>query len=97
MTITLKEQAWQSDLVLLDETSEWNEVDWPLLEDGWRMFHASVVLDHPNKDNNKQTDKTVVVLGGYQQGQGTLNSVLLLNLAEPNKRWRQGATLEQET
>ena len=91
MTLTLKEQAWQSDLVLLDETSEWNEDDWPLLEGGDRMFHASVVLDHPN--NNRQT---VVVLGGYHHGRGALNSVLLLNLAEPNKQWRQGPPMNKK-
>ena len=91
--MTLKEQAWQSDLVLLEETSEWNEDDWPLLEGGWRSFHASVVLDHPNSNNNGQT---VVVLGGCQEFQGAVNSVFLLNLAEPNKQWRQGPPMNKK-
>ena len=80
--MTLQEQASQSGLVLLNKTAEWNENDWPPLRGGWRCDHASVVLD-----------QTVVVLGGYQQGQGALNSVLLLNLAEPNKQWREGPPL----
>ena len=59
MSRTLKEQAWQSGLVLFDENSEWNETDWPPFAGGWRDEHAAVVLDH-----------TVVVLGGFHQGQG---------------------------
>ena len=89
--MTLKEQAWQSGLVLLDETPEWNFEDWPPLAGGWRERHASVVLDHPDTENDNNNKKqTVVVLGGYQQGQGDVNSVLLLNLVDPNKQWREG-------
>ena len=80
--MTLQEQASQSGLVLLNNSAEWNENDWPPLKGGSRYDHASVVLDH-----------TVVVLGGYQQGQGVLNSVFLLNLAEPSKQWREGPPL----
>ena len=47
MSMTLKEQAWQSGLVLLNETPEWNEHDWPPLMGGWRRDHTTVVLDHP--------------------------------------------------
>ena len=83
MTTPLKEQAWQSGLVLLDETPEWNENDWPPLEGGWREGHASVVIDHPHTDNHKR--QTVVVLGGRQQGKGTTDSVLVLNLAESHE------------
>ena len=82
MTTTLQKQAWQSGLVLLDETPEWNFEDWPSLEGGCREAHATVVLHHT--DNNKE--QTVVVLGGYRIGQGEeLDSVLVLNLADPNK------------
>ena len=49
MTTTQQEQAWQSGLVPLDETAEWNFEDWPPLEGGTRWDHASVVLDHPER------------------------------------------------
>ena len=96
MTTTLKEQAWQSSLVLSDDKAEWNENDWPSLEGGWRDEHARVVLDHPDEDdNNKNNGQTVVVLGGYQQDQGTMDSVLLLNLADPVKQWREGPSMNK--
>ena len=90
MTTTLKEQAWQSGLVLLDEKEEWNENDWPLLEGGWRQYHASVVLNHPDNNN----EQTVVVLGGDQR-EGYTKSVLVLNLADPNKQWREGPPMNK--
>ena len=93
MTTTLKEQAWQSGLVLLqDETPEWNSEDWPPLAGGWRYRHASVVLNHT--DNNQE--QTVVVLGGYQPGLGELDSIHVLNLAESNKQWREGPRMNQK-
>ena len=97
MTTTLQEQAGQSGLVLLDETAEWNDNDWPPLEGGWREQHATVVLDHPDKDDNHKNNKrqTVVVMGGYQQGQGATNSVLALNLADPSKQWREGPSMNK--
>ena len=91
-TTTLKEQAWQSGLVLLDETPEWNSEDWPPLAGGWRYRHASVVLNHT--DNNQE--QTVVVLGGYQPGLGELDSIHVLNLAESNKQWREGPRMNQK-
>ena len=57
-----------------------------------RYRHSSVVLDHT--DNNQE--QTVVVLGGFQQGQGVLDSVLVLNLAESNKQWREGPPMHQK-
>ena len=82
----LQKQAWQSGLVLLDEKAEWNENDWPPLVGGWRSLHATVVLDH-----------TVVVLGGYTDLQGNVNSVLILNLADkPDKRWREGPSMNKK-
>ena len=92
MTTTLQKQAWQSGLVLLDETPEWNFEDWPPLEGGWRYRHASVVLNHT--DSNKE--QTVVVLGGYRIGQGELDSIFVLNLAESNKQWREGPPMNQK-
>ena len=96
--MTLKEQAWQSDLFLSDETAEWNENDWPPLQGGWRYLHATVVLDHLDKelhnDNNKA--QIVVVLGGIQQRRGYVNSILLLNLADPDKQWREGPPMNQK-
>ena len=98
MTSTLKEQAWQSDLVLLDETPEWNLEDWPPLEGGWRYRHATVVLDHPDTDSSNDDNpkrQTVVVMGGRQQGLGGTNSVLVLNRAVTNKRWREGPSMDK--
>ena len=97
MATTLKEQAWQSGLVLYDETPEWNFEDWPPLEGGWRYRHATVVLDHPDTDGNDDNPKrqTVVVMGGRQQGEYVTNSVLVLNLANPNKQWREGPPMNK--
>ena len=96
-TTTLKEQAWQSGLVLLGESPEWNFEDWPPLEGGWRYRHATVVLDHPDTDSNDNNPKrqTVVVIGGRQQGLGTTTSVLELNLSESNKQWREGPPMNK--
>ena len=91
MTTTLQKQALQSGLVLTDEPPEWNFEDWPPLEGGWRYYHASVVLNPT--DNNKE--QTVVVLGGYRTGQGEVNSILVLNLAESNKQWREGPPMNK--
>ena len=95
MTTTLKQQAKQSGLAFLDSDNNslapnWNTNDWPPLLGGWRRHHDSVVLDHPEQDNNAQT---VVVLGGYKQNQGYTNSVLLLRLAKENLHWREGPPL----
>ena len=96
MTTALKEEAWQSGLVLLDETAEWNYQDWPSLVGGARGDHATVVLDHPDtdKDNNNK-EHTVVVMGGYRTGQGELDSVLTLNLSHPSKQWREGPPMNR--
>ena len=96
MSMTLKEQAWQSGLVLLDETLEWNENHWPPLLGGWRWHHASVVLDHSDtNDNNNNKRQTVVVLGGMEPRQVVTNSVLVLNLAEPDEQWREGPPMNK--
>ena len=97
MTTALKEQAWQLGLVLSDGTAEWNENNWPPLMGGWRYRHATVVLNHPDTDGNDNNPKrqTVVVLGGHQQGQGYTKSVLVLNLADPNKQWREGPSMNK--
>ena len=92
MTTSLQKQAWQSALFLPDATAEWNQNDWPPLEGGSRYRHSSVVLDH--SDNNKE--QTVVVLGGFQEGQGATNSVLLLNLTDPDKQWREGPPMNEK-
>ena len=91
MSMTLKEQAWQSGLVISDETPEWNENDWPPLVGGWRYRHTSVILNHT--DNNKR--QTVVVMGGYQQGKGTTDFVLVMNLSDPDKQWREGPSMDK--
>ena len=94
--MTLKEQAGQSGLALLEKREEWNETDWPPLEGGWRCGHATVVLDHTDKNyNHKHKGQTVVVMGGFQQRRGYVNSVLVLNLADPNKQWREGPTMNK--
>ena len=91
MTTTLKEQARQSGLVFSDETPEWNEDDWPPLEGGWRAGHTSLVLDHI--DNNK--GQTVVVIGGRDKGWNITNTVLVLNLAQSNKQWRERPSMDK--
>ena len=96
MATTLKEQAWHSGLVLSDWAPQWNENDWPPLEGGWRNEHATVVLDHPDTDNeNNNKRQTVVVLGGYQAGQGSLDSILVLKVAAPDKHWREGPSMNK--
>ena len=93
-TMTSQEQAFQSGLVFSngsnDEIPQWNENDWPPLLGGWREDHASVVVNHPEKDQAQ----TVVVLGGWKQHQVT-NSVLVLNLDEENKQWQEGPPLNK--
>ena len=96
MPTTLQEQAWQSGLVLLGETAQWNENDWPPLVGGSRERHASVVLDHPDKENDNFHDRqTVVVMGGYRQVLGATDSVLTLNLSHPSKQWREGPPMNR--
>ena len=90
--MTLK---WQSGLFLSDETAEWNENNWPSLEGGWRWHHATVVIDHPDHNDNNNKGQTVVVMGGRQRGQGEVNSVLVLNLSDPNKQWREGPPMNK--
>ena len=89
MATALKEQAWQSP--------EWNENDWPPLEGGWRYRHATVVLDHPDQDNNKNKKKrqTVVVMGGNTQDLVLTSSVLVMNLEGQNKQWREGPPMNK--
>ena len=95
--MSLQEQASQSGLVLLEETTQWNQNDWPPLVGGWRKDHASVVLNHPGTDNdNNNMGQTVVVLGGYhQQDQDSTNSALVLNLADPDMQWREGPPMNK--
>ena len=96
MSLTLQEQAWQSGLVLSNETAEWNQNDWPPLVGGAREYHASVVLNHLDTDKDSNSKRqTVVVLGGYQADPGSLDSVLLLNLADPDMQWREGPPMNK--
>ena len=96
MSVTLKEQAWQSGLVLSNETAEWNQNDWPPLVGGAREYHTSVVLNHLDTDKDSNSKRqTVVVLGGYQADPGSLDSVLLLNLADPDMQWREGPPMNK--
>ena len=101
----LHEQARQSDLVLLDQEPAWSTTNWPPLPDGWRCNHASVVVNHTHQEQNCTTSEaqTVVVLGGhYCQGprgrfsRTITNSVLLLNLAERQRQWREGPRMNKE-
>ena len=96
----LHEQALRSGLAFVDSdndnsttASQWNSNEWPPLLGGWRSYHASVVVDHPQQHDNAQT---VVVLGGRQKNKNCTNSVLLLDLAEENKQWREGPPLKDK-
>ena len=66
---------------------------------GWRLRHASVVHDHPDQDmnnhNNNNKRQTVVVLGGIDEGYYSTNSVLVLNLSELDKQWREGPPINK--
>ena len=96
MAMTRKEQAWQSGLVLSDERVEWDENDWPPPKGGLRYGHASVVLDHPDKnDYHNHKGQTVVVMGGVNNDWEITNSVLVLNLAKPDKQWQERPPLNQ--
>ena len=83
-------------LAFIDEKPKWNEKDWPPLEDGWRSLHASVVLhDSDDRDNDNGKAQAVVVLGGCKLDLGHLNSVLILNLEEQYKMWREGPPMKK--
>ena len=88
-TMTLQEQALESGLVFRDcedvPVPQWNAKDWPRLLGDWRFRHASVVINHPDKENTQ----TVVVLGGTKENQAFTNSVLVLNL-DPNEEKKCG-------
>ena len=93
----LHEHALRSGLAFVDSdndnsttASQWNSNEWPPLLGGWRSYHASVVVDRPEDDDNSQI---VLVLGGFKKSPGYTNSVLLMNLAEENKQWREGPPL----
>ena len=100
MTTTLHEQARQSGLFLPEKTAQWNNSDWPPLEGGWREYHATVVLDLPDQNdntNNNNKRQTVVVMGGRQRGHDDeVSSVLLLDLAESNMQWREGPPMNKK-
>ena len=96
MPTTLKEQAGHSGLALLNDAAEWNENDWPPLVGGARDRQTTVVLDHPDKENDNFHDRqTVVVMGGYRQVPGATDSVLVLNLSDLDKQWREGPSMDK--
>ena len=53
-------------------------------------------LDSDKDTDNNHKRQTVVVLGGYRTGQGELDSIHVLNLAESNKQWREGPRMNQK-
>ena len=70
--------------------------NWPPLVGGAREYQTSVVLNHPDTDKDSNSKRqTVVVLGGYQADPGSLDSVLLLNLADPDMQWREGPPMNK--
>ena len=70
---------------------EWRPSEWPPLPGGWRLEHTSVVMKHPDKNQGE----IVVVLGGYNNEGHDLNSVLLLNVDEHKKVWREGCAMNE--
>ena len=69
----------------IQEEPAWRPSEWPPLPGGWRLQHTSVVVDHPDKDQGQ----IVIVLGGYHGHGSDLNSVLLLNVDDHKKGWRE--------
>ena len=80
-----------SKLVFLDtdkdEEPQWKSDSLPPLLGGWRYSHASVVV------KDKETDQQiVVVIGGYKSISQT-DSVLLMNLGNDKKEWKEAPNL----
>ena len=94
-TMRIQEQALQSGLVLDDcndhQEPQWQSSNWPPLLGGWRFCHSSVVVKHPDKNN----EEIVVVIGGEKAREQISNSVLLLNVNETDKKWREGPRLNK--
>ena len=94
-TMRIQEQALQSGLVLDDcndhQQPQWQSSNWPPLLGGWRFCHSSVVVKHPDKNN----EEIVVVIGGEKAREQMSNSVLLLNVNETDKKWREGPRLNE--
>ena len=94
-TMRIQEQALKSGLVLDDcndhQEPQWQSANWPPLLGGWRWGHSSVVVKHPDKNN----EEIVVVIGGQKSQSQMSNSVLFLNVNETDKKWREGPRLNE--
>ena len=92
----IQEQALKSGLVLDDcddhKEPQWQSSNWPRLLGGWRWGHSSVVVKHPDRND----EEIVVVIGGAKAQSELSNSVLLLNLNETAKKWREGPCLNEK-
>ena len=89
--MSLQELALQSGLGFSnfdDSDPKWDTKDWPPFWGGTRNHHASVVLVHPDKKT-----EAIVVIGG-RQNLNSVDSVLLLNVGEETKKWREGPPLK---
>ena len=95
--MTIKDQALASGLAFAhvhnNQEPQWNSQELPPLLGGWRSNHASVVLDQTAYSG---TDEIVAVFGGRKQNEGITNSVILLNLGEEVKEWREGPRMNEE-
>ena len=88
-SMTMQEQARLSGLEFLDDSSlepQWSTTreEYPPLLGGWRLEHASVVVEN---DNEVQS---IVVLGGATKG----HSVIVWDSS--TKQWRQGPSLNKK-
>ena len=92
----IQDQALKSGLVFggCDDHQEpqWQSSNWPRLLGGWRWGHSSVVVKHPDRND----EEIVVVIGGAKAQSEVSNSVLLLNVNETAKKWREGPRLNEK-
>ena len=92
-SMTMQEQARLSGLEFLDDSSlepQWSTTreEYPPLLGGWRLEHASVVVEN---DNEVQS---IVVLGGRTKDNSTDDSVIVWDSS--TKQWRQGPSLNKK-
>ena len=73
-------------------TPQWQSSDLPPLRGGWPRFYASVVVKHPDNDQ----EEIVVILGGTEwRSHKGLNSVHLLMIGKEDKECHEGPVMNE--